>query len=59
MELFTGPAPSQPTLRFVLPAIFGVSPEAWLNLQSEYDLRVARRTVGKEIAATVKKREAA
>ena len=38
---------------------FGVTPETWLNLQSEYDLRVARRTAGREIAKTVRKREAA
>ena len=38
---------------------FGVTPETWLNLQSEYDLRVARRTVGEEIARAVRKREAA
>jgi addiction module antidote protein, HigA family len=28
-----------------LGAYFGVSPELWLNLQADYDLRVARRTV--------------
>ena len=38
---------------------FGVSPEIWLNLQSEYDLRAARRTAGGEIDKTVRKREAA
>jgi antitoxin HigA-1 len=38
---------------------FGVTPEIWLNLQSEYALRVARRTAGGEIAKTVRKREAA
>jgi antitoxin HigA-1 len=38
---------------------FGVTPETWLNLQSEYDLRVARRAAGEEIAKTVRKREAA
>ena len=38
---------------------FGVTPETWLNLQSAYDLRVARRTVGEEIAKTVRQREAA
>lgn len=38
---------------------FGVSPETWLNLQTEYDLRVARRTAGAEIAKLVRKREAA
>ena len=38
---------------------FGVTPEIWLNLQSEYALRVVRRTAGGEIAKTVRKREAA
>ncbi len=38
---------------------FGVVPKTWLNLQSEYDLRVARRAVGDEIGKTVRKREAA
>ena len=38
---------------------FGVTPETWLNLQSEYDLRVARRTAGPENAKMVRKREAA
>lgn len=38
---------------------FGVMPETWLNLQSEYDLCVARRTVGEEISKTVHKLEAA
>ncbi len=38
---------------------FGVAPETWLNLQSEYDLRVARRATGQEIAKIVRRREAA
>jgi len=38
---------------------FGVTPETRLNLQTEYDLRIARRTAGGEIAKTVRKREAA
>ena len=38
---------------------FGVTAETWLNLQSEYDLRVARRTAGEQIGRTVRKREAA
>jgi len=38
---------------------FGVTPELWLNLQTEYDLRVIRRTAGGEIAKMVRKREAA
>lgn len=38
---------------------FGISPQTWLNLQAEYDLRVARRTVGEEISRTVHKLDAA
>ena len=38
---------------------FGVSPEAWMNLQAEYDLRTARRAVGDGITRTVRKRSAA
>ncbi len=38
---------------------FGLTPELCLNLQSEYDLRVARRKAGGEIAKNVRKREAA
>lgn len=38
---------------------FGTLPEIWMNLQSEHDLRVARRRAGKEIARTVRKRQAA
>ena len=32
---------------------FKVTPELWMGLQAEYDLRVARRTVGKEIEQLV------
>ena len=42
-----------------LASYFGTAPETWLNLQSEYDLRIARRTSGEEIAKTVRRREAA
>ena len=38
---------------------FGTAPETWLNLQTEYDLRLALRTAGEEIAKTVRKRAAA
>jgi len=37
---------------------FGVSPETWLGLQSDYELRLTRRSVGKEINRTVKQRVA-
>lgn len=38
---------------------FGVSPETWLGLQVEYDLRVARQRHGEEIARRVRARSAA
>lgn len=28
---------------------FGVSPEVWMGLQTDYDLRLAQRTVGAEV----------
>jgi len=37
---------------------FGVSPEIWLDLQSDYDLRVARRTVWKRIEPRIRVRAA-
>ena len=36
-----------------LARFFDVSPELWLGLQVEYDLRIARQTVGKEIEKRV------
>jgi addiction module HigA family antidote len=32
---------------------FGVSPETWMGLQSDYDLRVAQRDIGEEIERRV------
>ena len=37
---------------------FGVSPEIWLDLQSDYDLRVARRSVWPKIEPRVRARTA-
>jgi antitoxin HigA-1 len=37
---------------------FGVSPEIWLDLQSDYELRLARRTAWKQIEARVRMRVA-
>jgi addiction module HigA family antidote len=34
---------------------FGVSPEIWLNLQADYELRVVMRDTGKEIASHVRR----
>ena len=38
---------------------FDVSPETWLGLQLEYDIRVAKRQAGEKIARRVRRREAA
>ncbi len=38
---------------------FTVTPETWLGLQSEYDLRVARRESGEAISKNVRRRDAA
>ena len=37
---------------------FGVSPEIWLDLQSEYELRLARRTTWKHVEPRVRTRVA-
>jgi addiction module HigA family antidote len=37
---------------------FGMSPEIWLDLQSDYELRVARRTTWKAVAPRIRKRVA-
>ncbi len=34
---------------------FGVSPETWLDLQSDYDLRLIRRTAWKRVEPRVRK----
>lgn len=42
-----------------LGAYFGVSPETWLGLQIEYDLRLTRQRAGQEIIRRVRVRPAA
>lgn len=37
---------------------FGVSPEIWLDLQSDYELRVARQTIWPAVEPSVKARVA-
>lgn len=37
---------------------FGMSPEIWLDLQSDYELRLARRTTWKRVEARVRTRVA-
>jgi addiction module HigA family antidote len=38
---------------------FGASAQFWLNLQSRYDLKIARRDVGPAIQANVRSRRSA
>lgn len=40
-----------------LARFFGTTPDFWMNLQSSYDVKVARVTVGKEIEKNVKPKE--
>ena len=42
-----------------LAAHFGVSPETWLGLQIDYDLRLARKHYGAQILRNVRTRQAA
>lgn len=35
---------------------FGTSPDLWLGLQAEYDLRLARRSIGARVARDVQPR---
>ena len=37
---------------------FNVSPELWLGLQSDYDIRVAKRTVWRDIEPRIRQRVA-
>ena len=37
---------------------FGVSPELWMGLQADYDLRIAERTIGREVAKRVQRHAA-
>ena len=37
---------------------FGVSPQTWMGLQAEYDLRVAQRVIGAEVELRVQRHAA-
>lgn len=41
-----------------LSRFFGTTPQVWLNLQKTYELRVAENASGKQIANSVKPRDA-
>ena len=42
-----------------LAAYFGTSAEMWMNLQSAFDLRLARQKIGPEVRSRVRPRRAA
>jgi addiction module HigA family antidote len=42
-----------------LGAHFGTTAEMWMNLQSAYDLRIARQTIWPEVRSRIKPRRAA
>lgn len=37
---------------------FGVSPEIWMGLQADFDLRTAKRTIGSEVEKRVRRHAA-
>jgi addiction module HigA family antidote len=37
---------------------FGTSPDVWMGLQADYELRVAQRTIGPEVAKRVQRHAA-
>ena len=37
---------------------FGVTPQTWMGLQTEYDLRIAQRAIGDEVAKRVQRHAA-
>jgi addiction module HigA family antidote len=37
---------------------FGVSPELWMGLQADYELRIAERTIGPAVERSVRRRAA-
>ena len=47
---------ADPALR--LGKYFGVSPEVWMGLQADYDLRVAQRAIGAEVEKRVQRHAA-
>jgi plasmid maintenance system antidote protein VapI len=48
---FSRPSIADTALRFA--SYFNTTPQSWLNLQKNYELEVAKRTVGRAIKAEV------
>ena len=53
-ELVNGKRPITADTALRLGLFFAMEPRFWLNLQSEYDMRVAQRQVGAKIASRVR-----
>ena len=53
-DLIKGRRGITPDMAIRLGAVFGTGPELWLNLQHDYDMRLARSERGEEYAAIVK-----
>jgi addiction module HigA family antidote len=58
-EVIDGRRPIKAGLALRLGRYFGVNPETWLNLQANYELRVAQREIGKKIEQLIVPMEAA
>jgi addiction module HigA family antidote len=53
-ELVNGKRPITADTALRLGLFFGMDPRFWMNLQTEYDLRVAQRTVRERIAPRIR-----
>jgi addiction module HigA family antidote len=58
-QIVNGKRGVTPDTSLRLSRYFGFSPEYWLNLQTHYDLELARRSSMEEIEKEIKPREAA
>ncbi|MFO1195781.1 MAG: HigA family addiction module antitoxin [Burkholderiaceae bacterium] len=53
-DLVNGKRPITADTALRLGLFFGMEPRFWLNLQSEYDMRVAERALGAKIARRIR-----
>ncbi len=53
-ELVHGTRPITADTALRLGLFFGMDPRFWMNLQTEYDMRIAARTLQKEIAPRIR-----
>lgn len=58
-ELIHGKRPITPDTALRLGIFFNMEPRFWLNLQTEYDLRVAERTLRDKIAPRIRAHQVA